>query len=300
MAAGKRYYWLKLQDDFFNSKRIKKLRKLAGGDTYTIIYLKMQLVAMKHDGILEYTGLESSFAAELALDLDENPDDVTVTVNYLLSCGLMESSDDRNFFLPYALENTGRETDAARRMRDSRARKSVGGCNNVTPVLHDRYGEIEIEKRDRDRDRERNRYIEEELDARAHARETADENTPFGKVITFYLDKVNPTPSSTMVTELQNYVEKLDADVVIHAMGIALDERKTSWSYIRAILWRYVKDGLTTMNAVLDSEQRYQEKKDGTQNGNSAGSNGRTQSKWNLHYDNDERTVADGKAGSQS
>jgi hypothetical protein len=38
--ADKRYYWLKLQDGFFDSKRIKKLRKLAGGDTYTIIYLK--------------------------------------------------------------------------------------------------------------------------------------------------------------------------------------------------------------------------------------------------------------------
>ena len=35
--SGKRYYWLKLQDDFFKSKRIKKLRKIAGGDTYTII-----------------------------------------------------------------------------------------------------------------------------------------------------------------------------------------------------------------------------------------------------------------------
>lgn len=34
--------------------------------------------------------------------------------------------------------------------------------------------------------------------------------------------------------------------------------------------------------------------------GVAAGSNGRTQSKWNLHYDNDERTFADGKAGSQS
>ena len=55
--AENRYYWLKLQEDFFDSKRIKKLRRIAGGDTYTIIYLKMQLMAMKRDGILEYTGL---------------------------------------------------------------------------------------------------------------------------------------------------------------------------------------------------------------------------------------------------
>ena len=52
ITAQKRYYWLKLQDGFFTSKRIKKLRRLAGGDTYTIIYLKMQLLAMKTDGVL--------------------------------------------------------------------------------------------------------------------------------------------------------------------------------------------------------------------------------------------------------
>ena len=84
MADGKRYYWLKLKDDFFTSKRIKKLRNQAGGDTYTIIYLKMQLLAMKTDGVLTWTGLEENFAEELALDLDEKPDDVEVTLSWSL------------------------------------------------------------------------------------------------------------------------------------------------------------------------------------------------------------------------
>lgn len=46
---GKRYYWLKLPDDFFRQKPIKKLRRIAGGDTYTIIYLKMLLVSLKNE-----------------------------------------------------------------------------------------------------------------------------------------------------------------------------------------------------------------------------------------------------------
>ena len=45
--AEKKYYWLKLGDEFFGDKTIKKLRKIAGGDTYTIIYLKMLLLAVK-------------------------------------------------------------------------------------------------------------------------------------------------------------------------------------------------------------------------------------------------------------
>ena len=62
----KKYYWLKLQNDFFSHKEIKKLRKIAGGDTYTVIYLKMLLVSLKNDGCLFYDGVEETFAEELA------------------------------------------------------------------------------------------------------------------------------------------------------------------------------------------------------------------------------------------
>lgn len=146
MSEAKRYYWLRLHDDFFRSVRIKKLRRMAGGDTYVIIYLKMQLKAMKTDGVLTWRGYEQDFVEELAIDLDEEPDDVRVTLAYLLSCGLAESEDKVNFFLPYAVENVGSETSAAERMRNMRKR------NNVTPLLRERYvekekdKEIEIEK----------------------------------------------------------------------------------------------------------------------------------------------------------
>ena len=140
MSSGKRYFWLKLKEDFFSSKRIKKLRNMAGGDTYLIIYLKLQLKAMKQDGIIRFDHLEQNIADELALDLDEKPDDVAATLIYLTHCGLAESSDDEQFYFPYAVENVGSESSAAERMRKMRER------NNVTPLLRDRYGEKEIEK----------------------------------------------------------------------------------------------------------------------------------------------------------
>lgn len=155
---SKRYYWLKLQDDFFTSKRIKKLRRLAGGDTFTIIYLKMQLLSIKSDGILQYSGLEQSFAEELALDLDEDLDNVKVTLNYLASCGLIETSDDINYFLPYAVENTGEKVTSAERTRKYRERlkadkagllpdKEAECDKNVTSHVTRRdREEIEIEK----------------------------------------------------------------------------------------------------------------------------------------------------------
>ena len=92
--AEKRYYWLKLADDFFTSKRIKKLRSLAGGDTFTIIYLKMQLKALKTDGYLYFDGIMNDFAEELALDIDESVENVKITIQYLLTVGLLECSGD--------------------------------------------------------------------------------------------------------------------------------------------------------------------------------------------------------------
>ena len=153
-----RYYWLKFRSDFFDSKRIKKLRNMAGGDTYTIIYLKMQLKALKTDGVLTFTGVEEDFADELALDLDERPDDVRVTLMFLLQYGLCECSDNIHYFLPWVAENTGSETASAQRVRDYRNKQKALRCNDdVTQVK--RICSVEKEKEiDKSRE-EKKRFV---------------------------------------------------------------------------------------------------------------------------------------------
>ena len=161
--AERRYYWLKFKDDFFDSKRIKKLRKMAGGDTYVIIYLKMQLKALRTEGVLEFTGVEQDFADELALDIDESPDDVRVVLSFLLTYGMCECSDNVHYFLPYVIENTGSETASTQRWRDWKARKALE--TNTTPTLPQRTANVEkeIEKEkdieSRERDREKNNTL---------------------------------------------------------------------------------------------------------------------------------------------
>lgn len=80
--AEKKYYWLKMTDQFFEDKAIKKLRKIAGGDTYTIIYLKMLLTAIKQGNKMYFEGIEDDFMEELALELDEDTDNVKVRVMF--------------------------------------------------------------------------------------------------------------------------------------------------------------------------------------------------------------------------
>lgn len=125
---AKRYYWLKLPDNFFRQKPIKKLRKIAGGDTFTIIYLKMLLVAMKQDGKLYFEGVEEDFATEIALDLDEDIENVKLTVAFLLRQGLMELGEDNEYTLTECGKMVGSESSSAERMRRLRD-KSASQCD---------------------------------------------------------------------------------------------------------------------------------------------------------------------------
>lgn len=154
---NKRYYWLKFKEDFFTSKRIKKLRKL--GADYLIIYLKMQLKALKNNGYLEITGLEKNIADEIALDIDEDEDKVQITLSYLQACGLVEVEND-TLFLPYVQENTGSETASTIRSRECRNNQKVLQCNtDATPLQHQCNTEIDIEI-----DKEIDIDIDKELD----------------------------------------------------------------------------------------------------------------------------------------
>ena len=161
MAEPKRYFWLKLHKDFFQRKEIKRLRKIAGGDTYTIIYLKMLLRSIMSEGKLYFDGLEGDFAAEVALDLDESEENVQITITYLLNSGLLEMRSDDEYYLPDTKNSTGCETAVAARVRRHREKQKALQCNtDVTQVKHlcngeiekelDKEKDIEIEHRDRD------------------------------------------------------------------------------------------------------------------------------------------------------
>lgn len=127
---AKKYYFLKLNDDFFSSKEIKRLRKLAGGDTYVIIYLKMQLLSLKNEGKLFYEGFDDSFCDELAMDLDEEPDNVSVTINFLIKHGLLQEITDEEYLLPGVKDNITSECSSASRVRKYRENKKALQCNN--------------------------------------------------------------------------------------------------------------------------------------------------------------------------
>lgn len=191
---------MKLKENFFQDKTIKKLRKIAGGDTYTVIYLKLMLLGLKDGGKLFFDGVENSFHEELALEIDEDSENVKFTLMFLEKTGLLEEINESELFLTRMPEMIGSETDKAELMRRKRAQNRVQSGNNVTGALPGVtlcYTEIEREK-----DKEIDTEIEREKDG------TADEPpapprppVPYEAIKDFYNQVCVSFPRCTTMSE---------------------------------------------------------------------------------------------------
>lgn len=146
MSAQKKYYWLRQPSSFFQDPKIKKLRRIAGGDTYTIIYQKIMLLSIVNGGVIHYEKIEDSLAKELALILDEDEDNVKVTLAFMQSQGLMEEINNEDFLLPTVPALIGCETDGAERVRRFRDKKALQCNSGVISCNTEIEKEIELKK----------------------------------------------------------------------------------------------------------------------------------------------------------
>ena len=255
MAEPKRYYWLRLHKDFFQKKEIKRLRRVAGGDTYTIIYLKMLLRSIIDGGKLYFDGYEDTFVSELALDIDEDEQNVQITVNYLLKNGLLIECENDEYYLPEASNNTGSETAAASRMRKLRDKSKGLKCNNVTqlcnnvkPMLQEYsqslqtcYGEIEIEKDNRVRDidivRHRDRDITISTTRENKEIENSQSLTPMSNIDIYDLwTNSFGVISSFVKGSLDDLIAEYGLVNVADALRIAKEQGKPRVQYVEGIL----------------------------------------------------------------
>jgi predicted phage replisome organizer len=147
LGSIKKYSWIKLHDDFFAQPYIKKLRGIAGGDTYVIIYLKLQLMSVKNEGLIYFEGIEDNFDEELALCIDETVDNVKMTLLFLEKHNLIELIGKNTHMLPEVVASIGTEGDSTARVRKHRAKKkqelmqlSGKTGSNVTETLRNVTG----------------------------------------------------------------------------------------------------------------------------------------------------------------
>ena len=253
--AEKQYYWLKLEKDFFKSKEIKKLRKIAGGDTLTIIYLKMALYSLENEGVLIYEGIEEDLAAELSLELDEEVENIKLVLAFLQNNKMIETKGE-DFYLNRIPEMTGKETGAAKRMRISRQRKEDNKqleCNNVTKQLQD----VTTSYTEKELDIELDIELEKELDLEKDIYYTSIlkiwnlTNLPKLKLLS--QKRKEKIKLRTKEVGLDNFLKSID---ILNNSKFCLGENKNSWK--ADLDWLISND----TNIVKVLEGKYNDKKE--------------------------------------
>ena len=167
-SINRRFYWIKLKKDFFETRFIKRLRTMPNGDTYTIIYLKLLLKTVENNGFYYYEGIDEDIYSEIALDLDESLEAVKNTVNYLVQKNLMTISENEAELYQMD-EMVGSETASTRRARKSREKsKSVAmqhQCNTNATHCNNLQQKCNVEKeKEKEKDKEIDKEIDKELE----------------------------------------------------------------------------------------------------------------------------------------
>ncbi len=149
---AKRYYWLRLKEDFFERDEIKILENMPNGKDYIIFYMKLLLKSVSTDGILIFNGCIPFTPNMLASITNTNVDTVKVAVDILTQLGLMEQWDDGKLFMVATQNMIGSEGESASRVRALREKekkqKEVKAlqCNNkVTKSNTDIDKDIKID-----------------------------------------------------------------------------------------------------------------------------------------------------------
>lgn len=147
-------------------------------------------------------------------------------------------------------------------------------------------GKSEIEAKPNDNQNETkpepNVDVDEDGDVDANGDEDVNAvSDPVAAVISAYANKINSCPSETCIGELKGFVGQMGAECCLRAMNIALDEKKTSWSYIRAILQSKLRQGVRCL-ADWDELEEGRKRNGAVEHQSAASSAGGNGAKWNI------------------
>lgn len=143
--APKKYYWLKLQKDFFKRHDIRIIESMPNGKDYIIFYLKLLTESISHDGQLRFSEVIPYETSMLAVITNTNVDIVKTAISVFQNLKLMEIWDDQTIYMTETTKMLGTETTWAKEKREYRQR--IGQSkDNVQTKKDNVLQEIELDK----------------------------------------------------------------------------------------------------------------------------------------------------------
>lgn len=252
-TENKRFYWIKLRQDFFNKETIDWLQDQENGYAYIVLYLKLCLMTANNGGKLIRT------VGDLTIPYDVRKisqktgidfDTVTIAMGLFKHLGLLVEGTEGVLNLPEVPMMVGNESASkeAIKKRKQRQKNKAQGMQGGTicPQIEGtncptEYRDKSIEIRDKSKE---NR--EEKVESRK--KETGASDDGLKDVITAYRKNIYPMPGEMDLEKLKALADDFGSDTVIKAIDRAVTRNKRSLAYIHGILKSWQAGGYDDEN----------------------------------------------------
>ncbi len=261
---AKKYFWLKIQEEFFRQKEIKALRKMEKGPLYILIYQKMLVYSLQNNSKIYFDNVEDSFEEEIALVIDEDVEDVKETLLFLKRTNLIEYVSADEMELLQVQELTGEESDSAKRVRKHRENKKKDSekekkskeesfkeenldCN-ATETSCNKNVTLEKEK-----ELELDKEIEQELEPKIKDSQVVSlasvhqGNENLKKITKLYEQNIGPIYPANRQWFME-ICDKIDWQLFERAVQICIDNGHVTPSYLKGIIRRCISENIKTLD----------------------------------------------------
>lgn len=284
MSKVKKYYWLKLKDDFFEDDTISWVEEQENGKEYILFYLKLCLKSLRTEGSLIRNVGERLIPYNvnaLAKLTNTNADTVKIAMQLFRDIGLVSLHDTGEIYLNQINEMIGTETDSAKRKRLQRARESLientfsAEENEIVTERSDKLPfarDIVTEKRDDFKKSHEHIDIELQQETRnKELQQEAQKSSSTTDDVHFFFQQNFGVEPPTIVQDIDYWIEDLSAAVVIEALKRAVEAEKT-YSYAKGIMKKWANKGIKTLDQVEQETTKWERQQGGgTELGNGPG-----------------------------
>lgn len=233
MAKEKKYYWLKLEKDFFDDDTIVWIEQQENGILYSNVYLKLLLKSLSEDGkLIRYVGENLMPYDDVAIArlINMPLDTVRVALKLFFEIGLVKSLDAGELYFTQIDEMIGSETRQAESMRKLRAREKREIESKVTMLPS-----VTKELQNSDIEKEKEKEIENKSNINTLVDESTCKQTKTERIEEMYLEfrKAYPKKQGSKTRVIKYYKLFKDKEATHKLILEDLDKRKGCVDWIK-------------------------------------------------------------------
>lgn len=201
----RRYFWLKLDKNFFDRHDIKIIASMENGNEYVLMYLKLLCEATSHNGELRFSESVPYTLKMLSAVIDMDVDSLKVGVEIIRELGLMEIDENGTIIMTEMAKMLGSETHQTRRKHKD-VDKVVKSTTSLPPSYQNHTTDTETDTdTEIDTETETETETDTETDSCCY---NNNKETIWGRLTMAEIEKINTT-----YERAEELIEAVDDDV---------------------------------------------------------------------------------------